>query len=357
MRILVINPGSTSTKVASFLDEKEVWRESISHPKEELSLFKSFIDQYEYRLKAILKALEGRGETPSLYDAVVGRGGLLGPVKGGTYIVDSELLNDLKRGGVWDHVSNLGGIIAHEIAKGAGVPAFIVDPVSVDEFEEVAHYTGLSFIRRVSLVHALNIRMVSRKAAKEIGKPIESSRFVVAHLGGGFSIAAVKGGRIVDANGANDMGPYSPERSGGLPPLSLIKYVNERGLDLSGAKRLLGGNAGLKAYLGTVDMREVRRRINEGDRYADLVYRGMVYQVAKEIGAMAAVLRGEIDALILTGGVAHDDGFIKDLSDYVSWLFERVFVYKGEFEMEALASGALKVLKGEEKARRYKGEG
>jgi len=355
LRILVINPGSTSTKIASFLNDRELWRETIYHPEEELSRFKSFIDQYEYRVKSVLDVLKRRGEDPSFYDAFVGRGGIVDPVEGGTYLITSELLADLKRGKPWEHVSNLGGLIAHELAKEKSLPAFIVDPVSVDEFEEVARLTGLPFVKRRSLVHALNIKAVSRKAAKEIGKSFEGSKFVVAHLGGGFSIAAVKGGRIIDVNVANDMGPYSPERSGGLPPLSLIRYVSERGLSFTETRRILGGRGGLKAYLGTADMREVRRRINEGDSYADLIYRGMVYQVAKEIGAMAAVLGGEIDAIVLTGGVTYDEGFIKDIKEYIGWL-SKVMVFQGEFEMEALASGALRVLRGEEKARIYKGE-
>lgn len=353
-KILVINPGSTSTKVASFVDERESWRESVYHSKEELSRFKSFIDQESFRRSVILEVLNKRGESLSSYDAVVGIGGLIDPVEGGTYLLTPKLLEDLKRGGKWEHVSNLGGVIAFELAAKVSIPAFIVDPVSVDEFQELAYYTGLPFIRRVSLVHALNIKAVSRRASKDLGKGLQETNLVVAHLGGGFSIAAVKGGRIIDANVANDMGPYSPERSGGLPPLLLIKYASESGLSLSQIKRVLGGGGGLKAYLGTTDLREVRKRIEGGDEYALLVYRGMVYQVAKEIGAMVAVLKGALDAIVITGGMANDEGLIEDLKKYVSWL-SKFLVYKGEFEMEALASGALRVLRGEERARLYKG--
>ncbi|MCS7232945.1 MAG: butyrate kinase [Synergistetes bacterium] len=352
-KILVVNPGSTSTKIASFIDEKEAWREVIYHSKEELSQFKGFIEQRDFRKDLICKLLDRRGESLSNYDAFVGIGGLIDPVEGGTYLLTPKLLEDLKRGGPWEHVSNLGGIIAFELASEFGKPAFIVDPVSVDEFQELAYYTGLPFVRRVSLVHALNIKAVSRKASKDIGKKLEETSFVVAHLGGGFSIAAVKGGRIIDANVANDMGPYSPERSGGLPPLSLIKYASESGLSLSEIKRVLGGKGGLKAYLGTTDLRDVRERIKKGDDYAKLVYKGMVYQIAKEIGAMTAVLKGDIDAIVITGGMANDEELIKDLGEFIGWL-SKVLVYKGEFEMEALAFGALRVLKGEEKARLYK---
>lgn len=301
----------------------------------------------------VLEVLKRRGESLSSYNAIVGIGGLIDPVEGGTYLLTPKLLEDLRRGGRWEHVSNLGGIIAFELAKEASIPAFIVDPVSVDEFEELAYYTGLPFIRRVSLVHALNIKAVSRKASRELGKKLEETNFVVAHLGGGFSIAAVKGGRIIDANVANDMGPYSPERSGGLPPLLLIKYASESGLSLSEVKRVLGGGGGLKAYLGTTDLREVRERIRGGDRYALLVYKGMIYQIAKEIGAMVAVLKGDVDAIVITGGMSNDEELIEDIKGYISWI-SKVLVYKGEFEMEALASGALRVLKGEEKARLYK---
>ncbi|MBC7332711.1 MAG: butyrate kinase [Synergistetes bacterium] len=354
-KILVINPGSTSTKVASFDDEREVWREVLYHSKEELSRFKGFIEQENFRKGIIVRLLRERGEELSSYDAVVGIGGLVAPVEGGTYLLTEELLNDLRRGGVWEHVSNLGGIIASGLAKEVNIPAFIVDPVSVDEFQELARYTGLPFVKRVSLVHALNIKAVSRKAARDLGRRFEDTCFVVAHLGGGFSIAAVRGGKIIDANVANDMGPYSPERSGGLPPLLLAKYALESGLSLREIKRLLGGGGGLKAYLGTTDLREVRRRIRNGDSYADLIYRGMVYQVAKEIGAMTAVLEGKLDAIVITGGIANDEGLIEDLKEYVGWI-SRFLVYKGEFEMEALALGALRVLRGEEKARLYRRE-
>ncbi len=353
MKVLVINPGSTSTKVASFSDKGELWRETLYHPVQEISTFKRVVDQYAYRMEKIMSVLERKGEDLSSFDAVVGRGGILDPLEGGTYIITPRVLQDLKRGKPWEHASNLGGIIAFELAKKADIPAFIVDPVSVDELEEVARFMGLPFVKKRSLFHALNVRAVARKTAEEIGRRFEEVNLIVAHLGGGFSIVAIKKGRAIDLNNANEMGPFSPERTGGLPPLSLVNFARDSGLGFAEIKRVLAGNGGMKAYLGTPDLREVRRMIEEGNSKASLVYKAMVYQVAKEIGSMYASLGGSVDAISITGGVAYDSLFIEELQEYIGWM-AKIFVFEGEFEMEALAKGALRVLRGEEKAKRYK---
>lgn len=353
MKVLVINPGSTSTKLASFNDEGELWREILYHPTQELSSFKRVVDQYDYRMRRIIEVLSRREEDISSFDAVVGRGGVLDPLEGGTYIITPKVLQDLRRGKPWEHASNLGGIIAFELAKRANIPAFIVDPVSVDELEEVARFTGLPFIKKRSLFHALNIRAVARKTAEKIGKKFEEANFVIAHLGGGISVVAIRRGKAIDVNNANEMGPFSPERTGGLPPLPLVRLAIDKGYTFPEVKRLLAGNGGVKAYLGTADLREVRKMIEEKDTKAELVYKAMIYQIAKEIGSMYASLQGKVDAIAITGGIAHDDIFVKELEKYIDWM-AKVFVFEGEFEMEALALGALRVLKGEEKAKHYK---
>ncbi|MCD6363506.1 MAG: butyrate kinase, partial [Synergistetes bacterium] len=226
-------------------------------------------------------------------------------------------------------------------------------PVSVDELEEVARFTGLPFIKKRSLFHALNIRAVARKTAEKIGRKFEEANFVIAHLGGGISVVAIRRGKAIDVNNANEMGPFSPERTGGLPPLPLVRLAVDKGYTFPEVKRLLAGNGGVKAYLGIADLREVRKMIEEKDTKAELVYKAMIYQIAKEIGSMYASLQGKVDAIAITGGIAHDDIFVKELEKYIDWM-AKIFVFEGEFEMEALALGALRVLKGEEKAKHYK---
>ncbi|WP_347877413.1 butyrate kinase [Caloranaerobacter azorensis] len=301
----------------------------------------------------ILETLNEKGINLTKLSAVVGRGGLLKPIAGGTYKVNERMLEDLKVGVLGEHASNLGGILAHEIASQLNIPAFIVDPVVVDEMEDVARISGMPELERKSIFHALNQKAVARRAAKELGKAYNEVNLIVAHLGGGISVGAHKNGRVIDVNNALDgEGPFSPERTGGLPVGDLVKLCFSGKYTLAEMKKKIKGNGGLVAYLGTNDAREVVKMIENGDKKAELVYKAMAYQVAKEIGSLAAVLEGKVDGIILTGGIAYDKRFTKWIIDRVSFI-SKVFVYPGEDEMIALAEGGLRVLRGEEEAKVY----
>ncbi|SHJ83627.1 butyrate kinase [Geosporobacter subterraneus DSM 17957] len=352
-RILTINPGSTSTKIAIFDNEKPVMETTLRHPAEEINKFDKIFDQYEFRKNVILETLSENGINLTKLSAVVGRGGLLKPIQGGTYSVSDSMIADLKAGVLGEHASNLGGILASEIAKQLNIPAFIVDPVVVDEMDEVARISGMPELARKSIFHALNQKAVARRAAAEMGKSYEDINVIVAHLGGGISVGAHKNGRVIDVNNALDgEGPFSPERAGGLPVGDLAKMCFSGKYTLDDIKKKIKGQGGLVAYLGTNDGREVVKMIEEGNEKAALVYEAMAYQVAKEIGSCAAVLKGKVDAVILTGGIAYDKQFVKWISDRVSFI-SQVIVYPGEDEMIALAEGGLRVLRGEETARIY----
>lgn len=353
LRLLIINPGSTSTKIGVFEDEEMVFEQTLRHDVEDLKEYKKIFDQYEFRKKIILDALIERNIPVESLDAVVGRGGLLKPIEGGTYQVDEEMINDLKEGVLGEHASNLGGILAFEIAKEAGGKAFIVDPVVVDELQDVARISGLKGIERVSIFHALNQKAVARRYAKETGLKYEDLNLIVAHLGGGVSVGAHRKGRVVDvANALNGEGPFSPERAGGLPVGDLIKLCFSGKYTQDQIKRMITGQGGIVSYLGTNDAREVENRIKSGDEYAKLIYQAMAYQIAKEIGACSAVLKGEVDGIIITGGIAYDKVFTSWLKEMVSYI-AKVTVYPGEDELQALAQGGLRVLKGEELPKRY----
>lgn len=352
-RILTINPGSTSTKIAIFDNEKPVMETTLRHPAEEINKFDKIFDQYEFRKNVILETLSENGINLTKLSAVVGRGGLLKPIQGGTYSVSDSMITDLKAGVLGEHASNLGGILASEIAKQLNIPAFIVDPVVVDEMDEVARISGMPELARKSIFHALNQKAVARRAAAEMGKSYEDINVIVAHLGGGISVGAHKNGRVIDVNNALDgEGPFSPERAGGLPVGDLAKMCFSGKYTLDDIKKKIKGQGGLVAYLGTNDGREVVKMIEEGNEKAALVYEAMAYQVAKEIGSCAAVLKGKVDAVILTGGIAYDKQFVKWITDRVSFI-SQVIVYPGEDEMIALAEGGLRVLRGEEAARVY----
>ncbi len=352
-RILTINPGSTSTKIAIFDDEKLVIEETLRHSAEEIGKFEKLFDQYEFRKNIILEILNEKGINITKLNAVVGRGGLLKPISGGTYSVNEKMIDDLKVGVLGEHASNLGGVIANEIASQLNIPAFIVDPVVVDEMDEVARVSGMSELERKSIFHALNQKAVARRASQELGKSYDELNFIVAHLGGGISVGAHKKGKVVDVNNALDgEGPFSPERTGGLPVGDLAKMCFSGKYTLADIKKKIKGNGGLVAYLGTNDGREVVKMIENGDKNAELVYKAMAYQVAKEIGSCAAVLEGEVDGIILTGGIAYDKDFVDWVSDRVSFI-TKVFVYPGEDELIALAQGGLRVLRGEEEAKIY----
>ncbi|MBZ4663465.1 MAG: buk [Caloramator sp.] len=353
-RMLIINPGSTSTKIAVYDDLNPVFVETLRHSAEELAPYATIFDQYEFRKNVIIKAVEEKGIDLGTLNAVVGRGGLLKPIEGGTYAVNENMLEDLKIGVQGQHASNLGGVIAFEIAKKYNIPSFIVDPVVVDEMQDVARISGMPEIERKSIFHALNQKAVAKRYAKEKGVKYEDLNLIVAHMGGGISVGAHKKGRVVDVNNALDgEGPFSPERSGGLPVGDLVKMCFSGKYTQDEIKKKITGKGGLVAYLGTNDGREVKKMMDEGNKEAELIYKAMAYQVAKEIGSCAAVLKGEVDAIILTGGLAYGE-------EYVSWIKERisfiapVVVYPGEDEMLALAEGGLRVLKGEEAAKEYK---
>lgn len=352
-RILTINTGSTSTKISVFDDENEVFSEVIGHSNEELKIFETIYDQFEFRRNMICKTLKEKGIDLNTLDAVAARGGNMKPVVGGTYAVNEAMLEDLKAGVMGQHASNLGGIVAHAIASPLNIKSYVVDPVVVDELEEIARLSGLPGINRKSKDHPLNQKATARIAAKELGSIYEQLNFIVAHMGGGISVGAHKKGKIVDVNNSLDGdGPYTPERAGSLPTGSLISMCfSGQYTEQEIRKRIVGGG-GLVAYLGTNDGREVARRIKAGDEEARLVYEGMAYQIAKEIGACATVLKGDVDAIILTGGLAYDEmlvGWIKERVEFIA----TVMVYPGQKEMIALAQGVLRVVNGQEEAKIY----
>lgn len=353
--ILVINPGSTSTKVAIFKNEENLFQKNLSHSAEEVARFARVTDQFEYREKMILDWLKEIGISAESLAAVVGRGGLLKSMPGGTYKVTEAMIEDLKIGIQGEHASNLGGIIAKGIADQEGIPALIVDPVASDELEDIARISGLPEVPRRSLVHALNIKAVARRAAREMGKGYTDFNFIIAHLGGGISIAPLRKGRIVDVNGADDGGPFSPERTGGLPVGELAKLCYSGKYTYPEMRKKILGKSGLVAYLGTNNARDVVRMIEEGDQNADLTFDAMAYQIAREIGSMAAVLKGEVDAVILTGGLAYSELLCDRIRRRVEFIGP-VKIYAGEDEMRALAEGAVRVLKGEERAKLYEEE-
>lgn len=353
-RMLVINPGSTSTKIAVFDGEDMIFDETLRHSVEELSKYEKIFDQYEFRKDIILDALAQNEIDINSLSAIVGRGGLLKPIEGGTYEVNQKMLEDLKVGLQGEHASNLGGIIAYEIAKEVGAKAYIVDPVVVDELSDVARISGLKEIERRSIVHALNQKAVARRHAKSKGKKYEDMNLIVAHLGGGISVGAHNKGKIIDVNNALDGdGPFSPERSGGLPVGDLVKLCYSGKYTYEEMKKLIKGNGGMVSYLDTNSGIEVSERIKKGDQYAKLIYYAMAYQVAKEIGSCATVLKGNVDGILITGGIAHDEQFTNWIKESVEFIAE-VYVYPGEDELMALAEGGLRVLTGEEEAKEYK---
>lgn len=353
IRILVINTGSTSTKFAVYDEEKEVFTENIRHTNEECERYEHVIDQCPFRLKVIFQTLDQKGIYLDSLKVVVGRGGILKPIHGGVWKVTQEMLKDLKDIRTAQHASNLSGIIAYEIANKRGIPAYVVDPVVVDEMEPLAKISGIQQIERRSVFHALNQKASARRAAKDLGKDYDSVNLIVAHLGGGITVGAHKRGRVVDVNnGLDGDGPFAPERAGGLPAGQLVELCFHGNLTEEGIKKLLKGKGGLVSYCGTSDAKDVYERMKQGDDKAGLILKAMAYQVAKEIGSMAAVLEGKIDGIVITGGIAHNSEFVSWITERVGFL-GRVFVYPGENEMEALRDGALRVFHGLEEAHEY----
>jgi len=350
--ILVINPGATSTKFAVFDGERQVFKETVQHSVNDLKGFPRVFDQYQYRLDLILRFLSEKGIELALLKAVVGRGGLLKPLIGGTYQVNEQMVEELKLAERGEHASNLGAVIAFYIARQLDIPAYIVDPVSVDEMESVARIAGIPDVTRVSLSHALNMKAVARKVAQDLGKQYHEANFVVAHLGTGISVTPHKKGRMVDVNNAMAEGPFSPDRSGGLPADQLVKLCYSGKYTYQELKSRMIGQGGMYAYLGTRDIREAEAMAQAGNQEAELILQALCYQVAKEIGAMAAVLEGEIDSIILTGGMAYSARIVADIKKRVAFLAP-VVVIPGEEELESLALGALRALRGEEVLRYY----
>ncbi len=351
-QILAINPGSTSTKIAWYSDGTEAWRETVRHDPDAIAAFPTVADQFAFRLETISEALASHGASFDRLSAVAGRGGLVEPIPGGTYSVDDALLKRLRMGKPWEHASNLGGILADAICRPRNIPAFIVDPVAVDEMNPLAKITGLPELPKASLGHALNIKATVRRAAKDLGKPWDELNFVVAHIGGGITVCAHEKGRMSDLNNANEFGPFSPERAGGLPAGDLVRMCFGESMTEKDMLRKMVGRGGLMAYTGTSDVREVKAMAAGGDERAREALDAMAYGIAREIGAQAAVLCGRVDAILFTGGVAFDSDFVAAVQKRVQWIAP-VLVYPGEDEMPALAEGALRVLRGEEKCRNY----
>ncbi|VBB07997.1 aliphatic acid kinase short-chain [Lucifera butyrica] len=351
-KILAVNPGSTSTKIGLFADEQCLYEQTIRHERAELSQFAEINHQYDFRLNMVEKTLREQNVDIRELAAVVGRGGPLKPIAGGTYLVNDRMCEDLRKGIQTQHASNLGGLIARGIADKAGIPAFIVDPVSVDEMEPLAKITGVPEISRRSLFHALNLKAAAHRAAIELKVSYERLTMIMVHLGGGISVGVQSQGKMIDVANPNESGPFSPERAGAVPTGDLVKLCYAGVYSLAEMQKKLIGNGGLVAHLGTSDGREIEARIAAGDRQAALIYEAMAYQVAKEIGAMATVVSGDVDAIVLTGGLAHSQlltGWITKRVDYLG----KVLVYPGEDELMALVEGTLRVLRQEETAREY----
>jgi len=352
-RILAINPGSTSTKLSYFEEEEELFAQNLHHSADELAPFSRIVDQLPLRLRAIENFLARNQLALEKIDAFVGRGGLLAPLPGGTYSVNDKMIEDLYAGVQGEHASNLGGILAAELAGRGQKPAFIVDPVVVDELQPVARLSGHPQLPRVSIFHALNQKMVARLASAQLGKAYTDLHLIVVHLGGGISVAAHKLGRVIDVNNALDGdGPFSPERSGSLPAGALVKMCFSGTHTYDQIKRMIVGKGGMIAYLGSNNMQEILQRKQAGDSFAGLVYEAMAYQVAKEIGAMSAVLAGRVDAVVMTGGIAHDNEFTGLIAERIKFIAP-VLLIPGEEEMSALCQGALRVLRQEEPASIY----
>lgn len=352
---MAINPGSTSTKIAVYDGEEPLFTVSLSHTAEELKQFARVIDQFEWRQNLIKQALKERGFDIRSLSAVIGRGGLISPIESGVYEVNDDLVHDLQHARM-QHASNLGGLIARNIADEVGVKSYIADPVVVDEMMPYARISGVPELPRESVFHALNQKAVARIYAKESGRKYEDLNLVVCHMGGGCTVSAHRRGRVIDTSNALDgCGPMAPERSGSLPPGPLIrlcfsgKYTEEEML------RLVHGNGGLVAHLGTTSVPEILDRIMERDLHAMLILRAMCYSIAKEIGAMAVALKGDVDAILLTGGIAQSERITDFIADYVGSIAQ-IFVYPGENELRALAENALAVVRGERAAQAYHSE-
>jgi butyrate kinase len=350
-KILSINPGSTSTKIAVYENEHELFRRTVEHDVAELSRYKSMVDQFGMRMDAVMSCLLAAKFPLGELAAVAGRGGKLPPLKQGAYQVNKAMVDFLKYRPIDDHASNLGALIAYEIATCYEIPAYIYDAVVVDELEEVARLSGLPEITRKASCHVLNMRAVAIKTAKKLGKNLRDMNIVVTHMGGGITGTVIRGGRMIDVL-TDEEGPYSPERVGRLPCRQLVNLCFSGKHDRASATRRMRGSGGLVAYLGTNKALEVEEKINNGDNYAELIYEGMAYQVAKGIGELATVVKGRVDIIILTGAIAHSRMMTDSIKERVGFIAD-VEIVPGENELEALALGTLRVLRGEETAHEF----
>lgn len=353
IKSLIINPGSTSTKIGVFEDETLLFEETLRHPTEEIAKYASIVDQKDFRKDIILNLMKEKNFDMKSLNVIVGRGGLLKPIPGGTYEVSDALLADLFKGVQGEHASNLGGILAREIADSIGVPSYIVDPVVVDELMPEARISGVPELPRISIFHALNQKAVAKRYAKETGKPYDSLRLIVVHMGGGVSVGAHIDGKVVDVfNALDGDGAFSPERAGAVPVGALVKMCFSGKYTEKEVYKKLVGNGGFNAYLGTNDMRTVEKMVGEGNADALALRNAFVFQMSKNIGSMATVLEGKVDQIIMTGGIAYDKIVTDAIAARVGFIAP-ITIYPGEDELLALVQGALRVMNGEEKAMEY----
>lgn len=351
--ILAVNPGSTSTKIGVFRGEEAVLEKVVEHTAEELSGFERVFDQYPYREGLVRKALEAEGISLTDLAAVAGRGGLLKPMRGGVYSVNDAMVAYLKEAAGGEHPSNLGAVLARDLAREAGgVPSFIVDAVTTDEFDDVARISGLTGLTRRSRIHALNQKAVARRVAAQMGKGYDEVNFIVVHLGSGVTVGTHRKGRVVDGSDAACEGPFSPERCGGLPADDFLELCFSGNVSYGELKKRLYATGGLFGYTGTRDVRKVEKRAEEGDERCALLLDALAYQVAKEVGGQATVLKGQVDCIILTGGIARSRRIVDGITERVAFLAP-VEVVPGEEELRALAEGALRVLSGQEQPREF----
>ena len=352
-KVLVLNPGSTSTKIAVYEDEKQLFVTNIEHDNEIIETFDAIYDQFEFRKKIILDELKKRKTDPAELTCIVARGGLIPPCHAGAYKVNEEMCDQLKYHPYNEHASNLGAPIAYAIAQENGdIPAYIYDPVTVDELQPIARYTGFPGTERKGIGHNLNMRAMAMRYADEHGKNYSELSVIVVHMGGGITTSIHHQGKIIDTIN-DEEGSFSPERAGGLPTPQVIKIAFSGKYDEKGFKKALKNSGGLQGYLGTKDSREVEKMIENGDQKAKQIYEAMAYQISKNIGELATVVGGKIEAIILTGGIAHSDLFTDWIRDRVSFIAP-VVVYAGENEMESLLKGALRVRRGQEEAEEFR---
>ncbi|HNY03174.1 MAG TPA: butyrate kinase [Bacteroidales bacterium] len=354
IRVLAINPGSTSTKIAVYQNTEPVFLKNIKHTTEDLAPFANIADQFHFRKEIILQQLKEADVQINDLQAVVGRGGLLKPIPSGIYEVNEQMIDDLKHSPMGEHASNLGGLIAHDLVQNLpNAKAYIVDPIVVDEFDDIARISGHPLLKRISIFHALNQKAVAREYARSVRKKYEDLNLIVVHLGGGITVGAHYRGRVIDVNqGLDGEGPFTPERSGTLPTMDLVRLCFSGKYAQKEVAKMVKGEGGLVAYLGTNNAYDVEKMVDAGDAGAELIYHAMAYQVAKFVGEMYTVLKCEVDAILITGGIAYDKGF-------VNWIQERIYklapihVYPGEDEMKALALNGLMVVKGELEVKNY----